>query len=75
MWDGANDVVWNNEGDGRLVSRSRRAQFPNFAKHFDSVAPPTSKGYSPPFLGAFKDPAGLMLLERLWRAPRRDGAC
>ena len=60
MWDGANDVVWNYENNYNWYSLNV-AQFPNFAQHFDSVAPPEIQGYSPPFLGSFKDPAGLML--------------
>jgi hypothetical protein len=60
MWDGANDVVWNYEDNDNWYSLDA-AQFPNFASHFDTVAPSEVQGYSPPFLGAFKDPAGLML--------------
>ena len=60
MWDGANDVIWSYEGETIGISLNA-VQFPNFAAHFDSVAPPEVQGYSPPFLGSFKDPAGLML--------------
>src|SRR5882762_510862 len=60
MWDGGTDVVWSYDGADGWFSLNA-AQFPNFAAHFDSVAPPESQGYSPPFLGSFKDPAGLML--------------
>jgi hypothetical protein len=60
MWDGANDVIWS-YGDEEGWFSLNTAQFPNFAAHFDSVAPDQLKGHSPPFLGAFKDPAGLML--------------
>lgn len=60
MWDGKTDVIWSYEGEDEWFSLNA-AQFPNFAPHFDSVAPPEVQGYCPPFLGSFKDPAGLML--------------
>lgn len=60
MWDGANDVIWSYEGEEGWFSLNA-AQFPNFAQRFDEIAPPDIRGFSPPFLGAFKDPAGLML--------------
>jgi hypothetical protein len=60
MWDGANDVVWSYENDDNWYSLNA-AQYPNFASYFDGIAPPDVQGYAPPFLGAFKDPAGLML--------------
>src|SRR5882757_2951491 len=56
----ANDVIWSYEGEEGWFSLSA-AQFPNFAQRFDEIAPPDIRGFSPPFLGAFKDPAGLML--------------
>lgn len=59
MWDGANDVIWSYQGDDWYSLDA--VQFPNFAAHFDSVAPPDVQGYAPPFLGCFKDPAGLMV--------------
>jgi hypothetical protein len=60
MWDGANDVVWSYGGSDDWYALSA-SQFPDFASYFDSVAPPRVRGHAPPFLGAFKDPAGLML--------------
>jgi len=56
MWDGANDVVWNYENKRQLVFAQTSRKFPDFAQHFDSVAPPETRGYSPPFLGSFKTP-------------------
>jgi hypothetical protein len=60
MWDGANDVFWT-YGDEDAWFPLSTAQFPGFAKQFDRVAPKDVQGYSPPFLGAFKDPTGIQL--------------
>lgn len=60
MWDGGTDVVWSYDGADGWYSLTA-AQFPDFAAHFDGIAPPALQGYSPPFLGAFKDPAGINL--------------
>lgn len=60
MWDGGTDVHWTFPGaDGWYPLTA--AQFPDFSALFDEVAPESLRGYSPPFLGAFKDPSGLML--------------
>jgi hypothetical protein len=60
MWDGGTDVVWSFDGaDGWFSLTS--AQYPDFAKYFDGIAPAELQGYSPPFLGVFKDPAGFNL--------------
>jgi uncharacterized protein DUF6065 len=54
MWDGRLEVLWTYEGaDGWFPLK--RAQFPDFAKQFDEVAPPDVRGYSPPFLGTSTD--------------------
>jgi hypothetical protein len=55
MWDGGTEVIWSNDGSDDWFSL-KVAQFPNFADHFDRVAPPEFKGFSPPFLAAFKEP-------------------
>lgn len=60
MWDGANDVFWT-YGEHEEWFPLTTAQFPGFAKQFDKAAPKDVRGYSPPFLGAFKDPAGIQL--------------
>jgi len=60
MWDGANDVVWSYGGSDDWYALSA-AQAPGFASYFDGIAPDGVRGYAPPFLGAFKDPTGLML--------------
>jgi len=54
MWDGRLEVLWTYEGaDGWYPLK--RAQFPDFAAHFNRVAPADVHGYSPPFLGASTD--------------------
>jgi len=60
MWDGGTDLVWGYDGADGWFSLSA-AQFPGFAKHFDNIAPKGVQGFSPPFLGAFKDPTGIQL--------------
>jgi hypothetical protein len=60
MWDGGTDIVWS-YGDTDDWYALSGAQAPGFANHFDSVAPEGVKGFSPPFLGAFKDPSGIQL--------------
>ena len=54
MWDGS-DVVWTYPGaDGWY--KLKAAQFPDFAKQFDSAAPSGLEGFSPPFLSALIEP-------------------
>lgn len=60
MWDGGSDVLWTYQGaDGWYPLKT--AQFPDFAAHFDSLAPPEVKGFSPPFVAAFKEPGILQI--------------
>ena len=77
MWDGRMDVLWTYEGaDGWFPLK--RAQFPNFAEHFDKVAPADVQrllAALPRRLDRYRarpDPD----LDRIgWREPRRTGAC
>jgi Family of unknown function (DUF6065) len=55
IWDGGSDIIWSYQGVDDWYSL-KIAQVPNFADHFDRVAPPEFKGFSPPFLAAFKEP-------------------
>jgi len=68
MWDGRMEVLWTYEGaDGWFPLK--RAQFPNFAEHFNKVAPADVSGYSPPFLGASTDTEpGLIQIWTGWLA-------
>ena len=60
MWDGGTDVVWTYQGaDGWYPLKT--AQFPGFAQQFDEAAPDEIKGFSPPFLAAFKEPGILQI--------------
>lgn len=60
MWDGGPDVAWTFQGaDGWYPLKT--AQFPDFAAYFDERAPEDIKGFSPPFLAAFKEPGILQI--------------
>jgi hypothetical protein len=55
IWDGGSDIIWTYQGADSWFPL-KVAQFPNFSDHFDRVAPAELKGFSPPFLAAFKEP-------------------
>jgi|GEM_PF-348288 len=55
MWDGGSDVIWTYQGAAAWFPL-KVAQFPNFAESFDRAAPAEFRGFSPPFLAAFKEP-------------------
>ena len=55
MWDGGSDIVWTYPGEDAWFPL-KTAQFPGFATQFDRVAPKENRGFSPPFLAAFKEP-------------------
>ena len=55
IWDGGSDVMWTYEGEDAWFPL-KTAQFPGFATAFDQIAPEGVRGYSPPFLAAFKEP-------------------
>lgn len=55
MWDGGSDIVWTYQGTDAWYPL-KTAQFPGFAAQFDRAAPPGIRGFSPPFLAAFKEP-------------------
>jgi hypothetical protein len=55
IWDGGSDVIWSYQGADAWFPL-KAAQFPKFAEHFDRLAPPELRGFSPPFLCAFKEP-------------------
>lgn len=60
QWDGGTDIIWTYEGVDEWYPL-RTAQFPGFAAHFDRVAPPDVRTFSPPFLAAFKEPGILQI--------------
>lgn len=60
IWDGGSDIIWTYPGADAWYPL-KTAQFPGFAAHFDSVAPPEIRGFSPPFLAAFKEPGILQI--------------
>jgi len=55
IWDGGSDIIWTYQGADAWFPL-KVAQFPHFADHFDRIAPAGLKGFSPPFLAAFKEP-------------------
>jgi hypothetical protein len=60
IWDGGPDVIWTYQGAPDWYPL-KSAQFPDFAQYFDGLAPPEIKGFSPPFLSAFKEPGVLQI--------------
>lgn len=54
LWDGS-EVIWTYEGADSWFPLSA-AQFPGFREQFDEAAPEDIKEFSPPFLGALKEP-------------------
>jgi hypothetical protein len=55
IWDGGSDIIWTYQGAESWYPL-KRAQFPSFAEHFDRIAPPELRGFSPPFLATLKEP-------------------
>jgi uncharacterized protein DUF6065 len=55
IWDGGSDILWTYPGADAWYPL-KTAQFPGFAAHFDRIAPREMRGFSPPFLAAFKEP-------------------
>lgn len=54
LWDGQGvRWTWEGERDWHLL---HVAQFPGFREQFDQAAPPEIQEFSPPFLGAMKEP-------------------
>lgn len=60
MWDGS-EVIWTYKGADDWYPL-KAAQFPDFATHFDNIAPPEVRGFSPPFLGSLIEPG----LVQIW---------
>jgi hypothetical protein len=71
IWDGGSDIIWTYQGaDARFPLKA--AQFPNFADHFDRLAPAEFKGFSPPFLNAFKEPGEVQIWSGLFARTAPD---
>src|ERR1043166_1037584 len=71
IWDGGSDVIWTYHGADAWYPL-KAAQFPNFARHFDDVAPPAFRGFSPPFLSAFKEPGVVQIWTGLFARTAPD---
>lgn len=59
LWDGS-AIKWTYDGAGEWLPLNV-AQFPHFAAQFDEVAPDGIKGFSPPFLGALREPGQVQM--------------
>jgi Family of unknown function (DUF6065) len=71
IWDGGSDVIWTYQGADAWFPL-KAAQFPNFTDYFDRVAPPEFKGFSPPFLSAFKEPGVVQIWSGLFARTAPD---
>jgi len=71
MWDGGSDVLWTYQGADAWFPL-KVAQFPNFAEEFDRLAPTEFKGFSPPFLAAFKEPGIVQIWSGLFARTAPD---
>jgi uncharacterized protein DUF6065 len=60
VWDGGSDIIWTYPGADAWYPL-KTAQCPGFAAEFDRKAPPEVRGFSPPFLAAFKEPGILQI--------------
>jgi Family of unknown function (DUF6065) len=65
MWDGGSQVLWTFKGQDAWFPLGK-AQFPGFADHFDKIAPAEFRGFSPPFLAAFKEPGVVQIWSGLF---------
>ena len=54
IWTGE-QVAWTFDGAGDWFTLGR-AQFPGFSNEFDQAAPPSVRGFAPPFLAALPEP-------------------
>ncbi len=64
LWDGE-QVFWSMGDDEEWLplsgTDSSALQYPDYAEHFDSVAPEEFRGYSPPFLTALPELGGVQI--------------
>jgi hypothetical protein len=65
IWDGGPDIIWTYAGVDDWYPL-KAAQVPGFADHFDRLAPPQFKGFSPPFLAALKEPGVVQIWSGLF---------
>lgn len=64
QWDGE-QIFWSFGDDEEWLplsgTESGSVQFPDFASHFNSIAPAELEGYSPPFITALPEPGGVQI--------------
>lgn len=60
VWDG-HDMLWTYDGVNEWLPLSGAAQYPGFREQFDRLAPPTARGFSPPFLTRSVQTGGLQV--------------
>src|SRR5499433_2647775 len=61
VWDG-HDMLWTYDGVQEWLPLTRDAvQYPHFSEQFNEIAPPSLRGFSPPFLTPSIQPGGLQV--------------
>src|SRR6266536_3340959 len=61
VWDG-HDMLWTYDGVQEWLPLTRDAvQYPQFSEQFNEIAPPSVRGFSPPFLTPSIQPGGLQV--------------
>lgn len=68
LWDGY-EIYWQHASADDWLPLQPSAQFPNFSSHFDSIAPASLSGCSPPFLTALPEPGTLQVWTGLMARP------
>ena len=71
IWDG-HDLFWHFDGAPDWIPLSPSAQFPDFSRAFDNVAPKTLQGCAPPFLTALPEPGALQIWTGLMARTAED---
>ncbi|MEA2790279.1 MAG: hypothetical protein QOG73_2685 [Acetobacteraceae bacterium] len=71
IWDG-HDLFWYFDGADDWMPLSPSAQFPNFSRTFDDMAPEALRGCAPPFLTALPEPGTVQIWTGLMARTARD---
>ena len=67
VWDG-HDMLWTYDGVQEWLPLTRDAvQYPHFSEQFNEIAPPSVRGFSPPFLTSSIPAGGLQVWTGSWR--------
>jgi Family of unknown function (DUF6065) len=71
IWDG-HDLFWHFDGAADWMPLSPSAQFPDFSRSFDNVAPGALQGCAPPFLTALPEPGAVQIWTGLMARTAED---